>query len=220
MDSTRMVHTTGSSGAAVRTALQPTTEVRQPSQTVRVNVPGTRNAPKPSPVDPKPSGYGLPCAKCKTYYLASLSACPICKSTERVSAVAVIPPRKRAEAAQGNPVDNKQETILRDLKTQLSADSQAAGAQIRCRFAGDEPNHKSASVCKTCYEDLEERLDLYEAALHMDLNEAAQVIYDAVWADTSDSNKTYLNAARALLAEVRKRAGLNVVLSSMQTLPH
>ena len=54
----------------------------------------------------------------------------------------------------------------------------------------------------------------------MDLNEAAQVIYDAVWADTSDSNKTYLNAARALLAEVRKRAGLNVVLSSMQTLPH
>jgi hypothetical protein len=112
--------------------------------------------------------------------------------------------------------------MLRELKTKLAADSQA-GTQTptRCKFAGDEPSHKSASVCKTCYEDLEERLDLYEAALHMDLNEAAQVIYDAVWADTSDSNKTYLNAARALLAEVRKRAGLKVVLgSSMQTLPH
>jgi hypothetical protein len=220
MDSTRMVHTTGSSGAAVRTALEPTTEVRQPSQTVRVNIPGTRNAPKPSPIDQKPAGYGLPCAKCKTYYLANLSACPICKSTDRVSPVAMIPQRKRAEAAQGQAADNKQETILRDLKTQLSADAQAATAQARCRFAGDEPNHKSASICKTCYEDLEERLDLYEAALHMDLNEAAQVIYDAVWADTSDSNKTYLNAARALLAEIRKRAGLNVVLSSLQTLPH
>jgi hypothetical protein len=219
MDSTQMVHTTGSSGAAVRTALEPTTEVRPPSPPIRVNVPGTRNAPKPSPIDKKPAGYGLPCAKCKTYYLASLSTCPICKSTERVSPAALIPQRKRAEATQGKTAENQQETILRDLKSQLSAESQAA-AQARCRFAGDEPAHKAASVCKTCYEDLEERLDLYEAALHMDLHEAAQVIYDAVWADTSDSNKTYLNAARALLSEVRKRAGLNVVMSSLQTLPH
>jgi hypothetical protein len=217
MDSTRIVQTTSSSGAAVRTALQPTSEVRQPSPTVRVNVPGK---PKPSPIDPEPAGYGLACAKCKTYYLASLTACPICKSTDRVSPVAVIPQRKRADGVQGTAPQTQQETILRDLKSQLSAESQAASAQVRCRFAGDEPTHKSASVCKTCYEDLEERLDLYEAALHMDLNEAAQVIYDAVWADTSDSNKTYLNAARALLAEVRKRAGLNVVLSSMQRLPH
>jgi hypothetical protein len=220
MDSTRVVHTTGSSGAAVRAALQPTSEVRQPSPTVRVNVPGTRQTPKPSPLDPKPAGYGLPCAKCKTYYLASLSACPICKSTERVSPLAVIPQQKRADASQGKHADDKQQNILRDLKSQLSAESQAASPQMRCRFAGDEPAHKSATVCKTCYEDLEERLDLYEAALHMDLNEAAQVIYDAVWADTSDSNKTYLNAARALLAELRKRAGLNVVMSSLQTLPH
>jgi len=219
MDSTRMVHTTGSTGAAARTALEANTEVRK-SATMRVNVPGTRIASKPSPIDPKPAGYGLPCAKCKTYYLANLSACPICKSTERVSPVAVIPQRKQAEGAHTTVVEDKQENILRDLKSQLSAESQAVPAQVRCRFAGDEPTHKAASICKTCYEDLEERLDLYEAALHMDLNEAAQVIYDAVWADTSDSNKTYLNAARALLAEIRKRAGLNVVLSSLPTLPH
>ncbi len=34
---------------------------------------------------PKASGYGLPCAKCRTYYAAALPACPICKSPERVS---------------------------------------------------------------------------------------------------------------------------------------
>src|ERR1700758_4352357 len=148
MDSTRMVQSTASSGAAVRTALQPTTEVRQPSQTVRVNVPGTRNTPKPSPVDQKPAGYGLPCAKCKTYYLANLSACPICKSTERVSPVVVVPQRKRAEATQDRPSDDMQQNILRDLKSQLSAESQTSPAKARCRFAGDEPTHKSATVCK------------------------------------------------------------------------
>lgn len=220
MDSTRSVQSTGSSGAAVRTALAPTTQTRQTTAPVRVNVP--QSTPKPPIVDPKPAGYGLPCAKCKTYYLASLSACPVCKWTQRVSPIADIPARQRVSSASPTTAhDRTQENILQELKTKLAADSQAGTqTQTRCKFAGDEPSHKSASVCKTCYEDLEERLDLYEAALHMDLNEAAQVIYDAVWADTSDSNKTYLNAARALLAEVRKRAGLKVVLGSMQTLPH
>ncbi len=61
---------------------------------------------------------------------------------------------------------------------------------------------------------------MLEAALHMDLKEAAQVIYDAVWADTSDSNKTYQNAAQALLGELRKRAGMKLVLGRMQPLAH
>jgi hypothetical protein len=63
-------------------------------------------------------------------------------------------------------------------------------------------------------------VDVLEAALHMDLKEAAQVIYDAVWADTSDSTRTYQNAARALLGELRKRAGLSLVLGRMQPLAH
>ena len=33
----------------------------------------------------KPAGYGLPCAKCRTYYAADLTSCPVCKSSERVS---------------------------------------------------------------------------------------------------------------------------------------
>jgi hypothetical protein len=40
------------------------------------------------------------------------------------------------------------------------------------------------------------------------LKEAAKVIYDAVWSDPSDPSKTYLNAARAILTELRKRAGI------------
>jgi len=47
-----------------------------------------------------------------------------------------------------------------------------------------------------------------EAALHIDLKEAAQVVYEAVWSDPSDPSKTYQNAAQALLTELRKRSGI------------
>ena len=49
-----------------------------------------------------------------------------------------------------------------------------------------------------------------EAALLMDLREAAQVIYEAVWADPSpaDPSRTYKNAAQALLNELHHRAGM------------
>ncbi|PYV80628.1 MAG: hypothetical protein DMG93_18465, partial [Acidobacteria bacterium] len=38
-------------------------------------------------VAPRQVGYGMPCAHCKTYYTADLSACPVCKSPQRVSPV-------------------------------------------------------------------------------------------------------------------------------------
>lgn len=37
---------------------------------------------------PQTTGYGLPCAKCHRYFPADLPECPICKSKERVAAVA------------------------------------------------------------------------------------------------------------------------------------
>jgi len=49
---------------------------------------------------------------------------------------------------------------------------------------------------------------IMEAALHIDLKEAAQVVYEAVWSDPSDPSKTYQNAAQALLTELRKRSGI------------
>jgi hypothetical protein len=59
-----------------------------------------------------------------------------------------------------------------------------------------------------------------EAALHMDSKDAAKIVYDAVWADTSDPNVTYLNAAQALLSELRKRAGIGLLLGEHQPLAH
>ena len=79
-----------------------------------------------------------------------------------------------------------------------------------CTLGDHHPGEPAiAEVCKGCYERLQERLDVCEAALHLDIKEAAQIIYDAVWADPSDPNKTYQNAANALLSELRKRSGMN-----------
>ena len=52
----------------------------------------------------------------------------------------------------------------------------------------------------------------------MDIKEASQIIYDAVWADPSDPSKTYTNAANALLTELRKRAGISTLLGPFQPL--
>jgi hypothetical protein len=208
----------------VRAPLKSANETRRTPAPVREAVTATAVPATPADAVSKPSGYGLPCAKCKTYYLASLSACPICKSTERASPVIVPPQREASSGQRPAPPDvlqQKQESFLRQFNAKLGTTQNRPAAPSRCTFAADhDPAHKPAEVCRTCYEDLQERVDLFEAALHIDLNEAAQVIYEAVWADTSDSNKTYLNAARALLGELRKRAGLNVVLGSLQPLTH
>ena len=87
-----------------------------------------------------------------------------------------------------------------------------------------EHNHPAglqpAEICQSCHELLQGRLDVCEAALHMDLKEAAQIIYDAVWADPSDPSKTYRNAASALLTELRKRAGMNAVRGPFHPMAH
>jgi len=172
----------------------------------------------------KPVGYGLPCAKCKTYYLANLASCPICKSAERVSATFSVPTTNAVEDSHPDcTLDEERERFLREFKAKLYAAHMQINpsAYLRCSHADeDEGAHESATVCKTCYDGLQTRVDRFEAALHMDVNEAAQVIYDAVWADTADSNRTYQNAAQALLAEVRKRAGMKLVLGSLPSLPH
>jgi hypothetical protein len=47
-----------------------------------------------------------------------------------------------------------------------------------------------------------------EAALQIDVREAAKIVYDAVGSDASEPSKTYQNAAQALLDELRARSGL------------
>jgi len=175
---------------------------------------------------PRRSGYGLPCAKCKTYYGADLSACPVCKSGERVSPTIASVDASVAEVAEPYAptvpdeaaLEAERERFLREFK------SQAPPIDVESFKCSLEQNHSGelepAAVCEECYIRLQGRVDLLEAALHMDLKEATQVIYDAVWSDPSDPSKTYHNAARAILGELRKRAGVSAVLGPLQPLPH
>lgn len=174
----------------------------------------------------KAVGYGLPCSKCRAYYPADLDVCPICKSAERVSAAAaadlpVAPAVSVPEPAV--PLEDERERFLRELKSQVFASHTQinAAATFRCVL---EQNHdgdfEPAAVCHTCYGDVRQQADRLEAALHMDVKEAAQIVYNAVWADTSDPSKTYLNAAAALLTELRNRAGIGLLLGPNQPLAH
>lgn len=185
-------------------------------------------------IGPAPIGYGLPCSKCRTYYSAALKNCPVCKTAERVSPTAVsvrlsAPAELNNSATQNAPgvvPDALQEERERFL-SQFQQQAYAPEAQINLGESSHcsvTENHTSgyepASVCQNCYGSLQTRADLMEAALHIDIKEAAQIIYDAVWSDPSDPGKTYQNAAQALISELHKRAGISAVLGPLQPLAH
>lgn len=175
---------------------------------------------------PKTIGYGLPCSRCRAYYPADMTACPICKSSERVSPkeVAALPVTAVAAQPEPNaPIDDDRERFLKELKSQAFASHTQINAAATFRCVLEHQHNGSsepAAVCHTCYGDLKQLADRMEAALHMDTKEAARIVYEAVWADTSDPNKTYHNAAAALLSELRKRAGIGLLLGSNQPLAH
>lgn len=174
---------------------------------------------------PRRAGYGLPCSNCGTYYSADEPMCPICKCAERISPAS--PQAPAVQVAEPLPnadeLEEERERFLREFKSQLfSAHMQInAAASFRCSL---EENHEGAlepaAICKSCHDRLQQRADLLEAALHIDLKEAAQIVYDAVWSDPSDPGKTYQNAAQALLTEMRKRAGISMLLTTHQPYTH
>ncbi len=175
---------------------------------------------------PRRSAYGLPCAKCGMYYEADLPACPICKSPDRVSARSADMPVAPAgqisptqslsqDSLEGTPdaavLEEERERFLRELKSQLYQTPMKihSGTATCALESGHMDAPGEAEICRACYEHLQQCADHMEAALHMDLKEAAKIVYEAVWADTSDPDKTYLNAAHALLNELRSRAGIS-----------
>jgi hypothetical protein len=172
----------------------------------------------------KGAGYGLPCANCHLYYAATLEACPTCSSKERVSPNVAPPIRKAQPAAEPAPdnaaLEQEREAFLKEFKSQLfAAHAEVANAPALCSLSEHHTNEsEAATICKPCYDRLQERVDVCEAALHIDLKEAAQIVYDAVWADPSDPAKTYSNAAAALLSELRKRSGVSSLLGPFQPL--
>jgi len=187
------------------------------------SAPGAQFAPDAAKGHPG-AGYGMPCAKCRAYYPSDMHACPICNSQDRVSAAAVTQLPTIPAAAQPDEAKllAEERERLRELKSQIYASHpQVPATAFRCAL---DQNHNGtvepAAVCHSCYGEIRQLADRMEAALHMDPKEAAKIVYDAVWADTSDPNKTYLNAAAALLAELRKRAGIGLLLGSNQPFAH
>jgi hypothetical protein len=175
--------------------------------------------------NPRPSGYGLPCAKCRTYYAANLPACPVCKAAERVSPLPTGEPEgaELAMSVEDAALEQERENFLREFKAQVYSSHMQinAAASFRCENEQNHPgSFEPAAVCQTCYDHLNNRVDILEAALHIDVKEATQVVYEAVWADPSDPSKTYQNAATALLAELRRRAGFDQVLGPNKSLAH
>jgi hypothetical protein len=172
----------------------------------------------------KSSGFGMPCANCRLYYPANLDACPACNSKQRVSPSVVPAIPKVQAAAEPLPdtaiIEQEREAFLKQFKSQLfAAHAEVANSPMVCTLAERHvQGAEAASICKPCYDRLQERVDVCEAALHIDLKEAAQIVYDAVWADPSDPSKTYTNAASALLSELRKRSGVSSLLGPFHPL--
>ena len=207
----------------------------------KVNGLGVQSLPEVKPGNsapaPRRSAYGLPCAKCNMYYEADLPACPICKSPQRVSAtsaaVTVAPELPSSAASKTMPnvlpgldeaapapevLEEERERFLKELKNQIyqahtQINAGPAGALAgRCSRETSHPETQGpAEICRACFDQAQESSDRMEAALHMDLKEATKIIYDAVWADTSDPQKTYINAAQAIVSELRNRAGISAV---------
>jgi hypothetical protein len=195
-----------------------------------IRTPAADNLSAGRQLAPRRTGYGLPCAKCKTYYAADLSACPVCKNEERVLPTIVAGigfseqlPESAVPASDEAALEEERERFLREFKSQIYSSHMQINAAASFDCSLDE-NHQGAfepaSVCRSCYARLQERLDQLEAALHINLKDATQVVYDAVWSDPSDPSKTYQNAAQAVLAELRRRAGISAVLGPLQPLPH
>jgi len=223
MDLTRP--TAAASGKLAPPVVQPESTVRSD---VRTDVRNLRNAVRNDAEAPrKLSGYGLPCANCRLYYPANLDTCPACDSKERVSAnlVPVIPPVQTAadtmseNAVEQERVEQEREEFLKQFKSQLfAAHAEVTNSPSACSLGEHLQGPESASICKPCYERMQERVDVLEAALHIDLKEAAQIVYDAVWADPSDPSKTYTNAASALISELRRRSGVSSMLGPFHPL--
>jgi len=202
----------------VSSAVLPSNSDSQTTERVAKPIP-----PVARPIVPKPVGYGMPCANCKTYYAADLKTCPVCKAGERVSPAAT--PVRSISPSELCPdpvaLEEERERFLRDFKAQVFASQLpiSANPSLRCLHEENHPSGPApAAVCQGCYDHLQERVDVLEAAMHMDLKDAAQIVYDAVWADPSDPTKTYENAAHALLAELRRRSGVTQVFGLLQPL--
>lgn len=152
--------------------------------------------------------------------------CPICRCPERVQPTDKVKhsiPAPVAEPAPGSQIDVERERLLKELKSQAFASHTQinTAATFRCVLSHQHTGStEPAAVCHTCYSEERQKADRMEAALHIDPKDAAKIVYDAVWADTSDPSASYANAAAALLVELRRRAGIGILHGTNSPLAH
>lgn len=175
-------------------------------------------------IEKKLVGYGMPCSHCHAYYPGDMTACPICKCPDRISPTEPVIHSTVASSAPAaaDKVEAERERLLKELNSQAFASHMPISpATFQCVLSHQHSGStEPAAVCHNCYSTARQEADRFEAALHIDSKEAAKIVYDAVWADTSDPNASYYNAANALLTEIRRRAGIGLLLGSHQPLAH
>jgi hypothetical protein len=137
----------------------------------------------------------------------------VCQYVQRVSPLEPLADFAPAEQLPDpEQLEQERERFLQEFNAQVAASplpAEGAGVALHCNRQEQHANApEPATVCQSCFDRVQERADVLEAALHIDIKEAAQIVYDAVWADPSDPSKTYQNAAQALVTEIRRRAGI------------
>src|SRR5262250_1215428 len=101
-------------------------------------------APERHPADlaPRHAGYGLPCAKCKTYYTADLEICPVCKSPQRVAPVAspaaVAPVEQLRDPEQ---IEQERERFLHEFNSQVVASALPPESATPAMHCNRHENH-------------------------------------------------------------------------------
>src|SRR5271155_1087445 len=156
---------TRSTPAAASKSAQP---APQPESNVRHDVRGDlRNAVRSGPKAQHHSfGFGLPCSNCRLYYPANLDVCPACNSKERVSPNVAPAIPKVQTAAEPLPdtavIDQEREAFLKQFKSQLIAvHTEVTNAATICSLAEHHvQGAEAASICKLCYDRLQERVDV------------------------------------------------------------
>jgi hypothetical protein len=157
---------------------------------------------------------------------------------ERASAVATNAPqpavviKKELRGTQAEIPDAPSRASLEEPENRIVSDEDRErvlhaainpAAAFRCTVEMNHMNgYQLAAVCTSCYIEATERSQQLEAALCIDVGEAAQLIYDAVWSDPSpsDPSRTYKNAAEAVLSEIRRRASLRLPAGSLAPYAH
>src|SRR5450432_1193932 len=103
-----------------------------------------RNAFADAPLAARPVGYGMPCAKCKTYYAANLTACPVCKATERVEIMAAIKTNiivSDEKISDPAALEEERERFLREFESKAYAASLQLGPTASSHCVREE-NHR------------------------------------------------------------------------------